>query len=447
MTRLRVAVLAIASAAGCGGTDPPIDPVVDAPPTDDAAPDDAAVDGAIGLVTITVLSELGDGVPDPDAIAIFDDPTGANIQHGLVDSSGVASAIVPEGSSVTVLRVRVSGPYRDASLVTFRGVEPGDHLYLGKPLDPTRELGTETYMTATYSPPPGTSFGQLFKACGGGAPNGTQGELGVSFRDYCNGSTFDLLAYVFAGTTRHFVWQTDVPYVDGGTFALATNWAPMQDAALTVLNVPDNPGFAWLTAARTTMIETRPIVLGMDQVELPGPGTHAMTLLHAPGAGNGTRLHVGVGGGLGSEGIVRYTDDSPATHTVDFDTLPVPRMTSDMQTQSGASWVQTGSGGDVRIVIWTATMTTADHRVFWETVEDPTLPAMTTLPILPAAYAQDDPSTVHPLVIGLTGVSAAYLEYDNVDGYDAARPLGPRLRDIEAMFLGMPHEVHASFSP
>jgi hypothetical protein len=56
-----------------------------------------------------------------------------------------------------------------------------------------------------------------------------------------------------------------------------------------------------------------------------------------------------------------------------------------------------------------------------------------------------DPTIATGVALGNATVS--YIDYDNLDGYDAARPLGPVIMDVQNVMLEVDHRVHASASP
>ncbi len=104
--------LALALVAACGD-DQGVRTLDDAPPFD-AEP---------GVASVTLL--IG-RVPIADRTVYFQGPDGAEIATVQTDASGRASAVVPPGSSITVLdvlRVRFNRPGRN--VVTVMGVEPG----------------------------------------------------------------------------------------------------------------------------------------------------------------------------------------------------------------------------------------------------------------------------------------------------------------------------------
>ncbi|MBS1121919.1 MAG: hypothetical protein H6Q90_4147 [Deltaproteobacteria bacterium] len=118
---------------------------------------------------------------------------------------------------------------------------------------------------------------------------------------------------------------------------------------------------------------------------------------------------------------------------------------------TGTTWVETTDGApDSRYVSWSAQWTDANHvihRAFWTTVEDPHgVPSSPLLP-LPDDYAASDPTRMLPLILQLKGASVRYVDYDNVSGYDDARPFGTQLQDLGISFLEVPHIARGVSSP
>ena len=127
-SRRVIGLLAVAACNGGGSSTP--------------AGGDASTDApASTSVAIIAYTSTGDGAPDPTAIAICSDASGATIQHGPVDANGQAQCDLADGGSVTVLQV-THDPTNLAlvadRLTTFRDVAPGDHLVVGEagPLEP-----------------------------------------------------------------------------------------------------------------------------------------------------------------------------------------------------------------------------------------------------------------------------------------------------------------------
>jgi hypothetical protein len=83
--------------------------------------------------------------------------------------------------------------------------------------------------------------------------------------------------------------------------------------------------------------------------------------------------------------------------------------------------------------------------VYWVTVEDPAGAASTSLVPLPTAYASDDPN--QQTGVTLTGAQVAYVDYDNLGGYDDARRYGPALRWVYTNFQTTDHRAHGVSSP
>jgi hypothetical protein len=439
-----VIVVAGAACGGGGGDDP------DAPAGD---PADAAVDAApdaadeADRVDVTVRARTAEAGPDTTAIAIFADSTGTVVQHGAVDADGNAHAYLPGGGSVTVLQVVAQNDDRAAELTTFRGVEPGDHLHAGgSPAGPV-QAGEETYMTAAVTPPanPGGNVPVLLTPCGGGGPNGTPGQFSLTFLDRCVTPTFDLLALADdASLQRYFVWQPGVAYESGGAFTVDSDWAPVATTELEMRNVEAN--LSRVFAKLWTIVGGRPIEMDRRGVEVPEPGTQSVSLIYPPGAGDAIVIEANEVRGLQIiDSHVRVVPTGTPIGAIDFAALPVPKVTfGPSQTRERVTWTQTGAGEpDARIVFWTGHRDEL-HRIAWVFIEDPSTPALTELPELPAEYDDYDPALG---TILLDGAAVVYVDYDHLDGYDAAREHGQMLAYPELSFLDVAHEAHATRAP
>ncbi|MBP9085652.1 MAG: hypothetical protein KBG15_06010, partial [Kofleriaceae bacterium] len=119
--------LALLAAVGCG--DDPAKfadaaPVVDAPPAIDA--------NQVGVVKVTVERAGGPAASVPVAFQNADNSVVATSPTST-DATGVASATMNPGGSVTVVLPALTGPSaRPTEVFTFIGVKPGDELVVGR---------------------------------------------------------------------------------------------------------------------------------------------------------------------------------------------------------------------------------------------------------------------------------------------------------------------------
>lgn len=459
MKRLTVCLALVAACSGGSDADHDAPSTADAPSVDAASVDAASVDATVDAmpdamvdpVTITVFTQLGDGAPDPNAIVISYDAAGAAIHDVVTDSAGIASIYVPDGGGVTVLQISIEGITRYVNLTTIRPVHPGDQLVAGAEQRIPFKAGAMDSMTMSYTLPAGTTYSAVIDPCESAGPDGTPGEVSIGFWDTCGQPTFSVgaIADDSAGN-RKFAYQPGNTHVPGGAFALTAPWTAMTPATVTFDNVPDN--LQRVFARWKVMLDGYPWMIDQKAAELPPPGTSVVNPIHPAGAGNGTFVYAaGVRGIELTEDFAVESDTPLDATTIDFTGMPLPRPASQpTQTPSGVSWTQTDVGApDERIVTWSATWTngSSEHHVDWKLVEDPGLPPGSALPRLPAAFDQDDPQTVDPVVLQYRGAYVTHVDYDNLAGWDAARPYGPWLEWLDRRFLGVAHQAHATRLP
>jgi hypothetical protein len=416
--------------------------------TDAASAADAAeiADAPPPNVHVVVTTQLGDGKPDPTAIAIFVDGSGAVVGEGTVDASGTASSyLAAAGGAVTVVQQETGsdGTVRE-QLTTIRDIAPGESLAVGAARDATMLVGETEPMTASYmldSAAP--QIEEVLLACGGGETdgNGLTGTLNLVFYVSCVTPTFSMLTIAIGSGGREYAWQTGVPFSDQGTFSVPDTWQPY---ATSTLSLASSVTGELLTAERFVRIDGTPVMLSEQGLQSTGSGD-AFSLSYAPNAGTGSTTSVITSNGLQPierRAIVR--PDEPGDQTLDMSALPVPTVTGTaVQSSTSVSWTPVYAGNpDLRIVRWNGSF--GNHEAKWRIVEAADAAPSCALPGLPAEYAALDP-TAAPGVT-LIGADVLYLDYDNLDGYAAAHVLGPQLEDVENALPDVPHTAHISYS-
>lgn len=437
----------------------------DAPPPEDAtaladAPPDVPV-GPVGPVTVTITNADGDGHPDATAIVIFMDGAAHVLSTATADASGVATGAVPAGALVTVLQVYspANAPNEEVdALTTVRGVQPGDHLRVGRLQFPVTGIGNPEIMTTTITPvTPGNPPGLMTACSNAFITGGPTATAQFTFYDNCRPSTFDVFGLQGdrqSGFT--YLWQAGVAYVTGGSFTLDAPWQPAGTSRITATNTPAN--LARLVANLTIFLDGLPLSIDQENAELPAPGTATISLLRTtPDAPTRGVLQLSEVDGIGPfEMRARFGTAAAlaADQTFDLSTQPLPLPKGVAQSDTGVSWSLTGApAGDVRIVRWLAqwgstdptTSVVTSHFGTWLVVEDATLATTaTSLPSLPAAYVGKDPTAVAAVALFRGGASVTYLDYDNLDGFDGARASTSTLIDIALQFPDVDHDAHAT---
>ncbi len=385
------------------------------------------------LVQLTVLSTSLDGQPDTGAIAVFQDPSGAAIADGLVDAAGRAQADMPAGGSITVIRVvDPSSTERDVAMTTIRGVQPGDQITVGSTASPASFTGGSSMMTASFTPFAANYTYMFYTTCGGVGGSGSSVQL--PFVDSCHGASFDLLSVATSTTDPpdvRYIYQTGLTYAANGSVTVPDSWSSMASFTATLTNVPANLADVGLTHATLLgKISAAPV---SNSVTQPSPGVVAEMTSYPPSVGNGALVSLVMHNtnASGFQTVDVRTQAVAATLGIDLAQQALPWLVgTPTGTLTGASWDQLEGGApDVRLVTWSGHWTDGARTVFvnW-TLEDGEHATSVALPALPAKYAAYDPGKASGVTVS-PPPSVRYLDYDVLDGYDAARRYGPNLGD------------------
>ena len=327
--------------------------------------------------------------PDTGAWAIFTDGSGTVTVDTQVDSCGQAQASLPDGGVLTVIQTGNN----TETINTYRAVANGDHVVVGAP---SSTSGTQDTMLATFQPPTGATTAAFMTACGGGswAKSNQPTNTDLTFYDACRTPTFDMLTIAsIPYEPSEFVWQTGLTHVPYGNVSVATDWAPMGSASVTLANVPPNSpqmNTTWATEIGASSVQMSNLLID------PVAGDQTLYLKYPPGAGDGAVVNVDIETSMfewESRSIVE--DGAPTSVTIDFTTLPIPIVSSVQQTANGATWTETtGETADARSLEWRGTLSSGVF-VYWYVTEPYDGLASSTLPGLPADHAAEDP-TIDP---------------------------------------------------
>ncbi|MBV8755879.1 MAG: hypothetical protein JO257_01310 [Deltaproteobacteria bacterium] len=359
------------------------------------------------------------GTPDTTAIAILTDATGAVVLDTTVDSFGFAQAPMIGTGELTV--IQHSGFYEYAH--TYRGVHAGNYVVVNAPPVTTGPMDS---MLVTYAAlPPNSSPNGLFAPCMSGTGVASLGfpVAEINFYNGCRTSTFNMLSVIGFndGTPSEWLWQTGLDHVANGNVHVAGTWAPFTTANVSVTNVPASIPSLFLKLS--AMVGSGVGEIGRAGVDSPAPGTVSFALPYPVGGGDGMVIDLQSENGLTTnDWITKVLTGSSANVTLDYAANPVPLVSSIQQSASGASWTETGGGSvDVRTVFWRGLAN--QKKVIWMIVEPYDGHASSTLPVLPANHASDDPATDPALE--LHGAAALYRDYDVTPGFTLTPPVPP----------------------
>ena len=415
------------------------------PPSDGTGPGD----GPTGPVMVTVLSTTGDGVPDPTAKVVFQDPGGNVVADTGVDAMGHAQAMVQAGGSVSVVRVAMDTPANlTASITTTLGVQPGDNLTFGLKANAViLNQGGSTMMTATsFTPATGATNYRFYTPCGVSGM-GTAAPFALSLRDSCHGSMFDLLGVTSGISPPMFLLLTGITYVPGGSFTIPTLFNPMVNFTINITNVPDP--VTQISASRTTLLNNTLTFSASNSVQGDPPAGNVSVVVPFP-PGVGTRSEVSILMGRGDAMINQQHDVHTATldtsATVDLSKLQLPWFTNLTPTPTGATWsmVAPGDPPDGMLVTWSGSWNDGARpvQVSWSVAAPASMTGL-TLPRLPAAYAKYDPEQ-QSVAVKPASATLYMADYDNVTGYDQLRQMPETLLTqpigVMGAFVAMPFQ-------
>ena len=404
---------------------------------------------ATTVVQLTVLSTSFDGMPDTGAIALFRDPAGATISDGLVDSAGHAQAELPNGGSVTVIRITDQSPTeRDVAMTTITGVKPGDKLVAGSTLSPRAFPGNTTTMSVAFTPYAASYSYMFYTVCGG--TGGSSGTATLYFYDACHGAKFDLVAVATSSDESdvRYVVVPDVTYAANGSITVPNTWSTTNGFVATLTNVPT--GISSLALTHSTFLGESPSAPGDASAMSPAPGIVSLTAPYVPGIGSRSELELALhhDSASGFQTFSARIASTAGTQGLDLSQQSLPFIVGAIsETPTTIAWDQLDSGTpDARFVTWSGhwSVGTRTDYINW-TIEDAGTGTSLTLPGLPSKYGEYDPAQATGVALGHGGVE--YVDYDRLNGYDDARAYGPNLVDTFddlGVFVDMPVQRRVS---
>jgi hypothetical protein len=419
---------------------------------------DPPPDGPPPPVRVTVLTYLADGAPELTARMIFQDPAGNVVFEGQVDAMGKLEAPLPEGGTVTEVRITSdTATSLAASITTITGVAPGDELTFGLKARPTIvNQGGQTSMTASYTPSSGATSHIFYTTCGTSFA-GTTSPVTLTFRDSCHGPMFDLVGVASGGTltTPRFLRLTNIAYQGGGSFTIPVGFSTMSNFTVNALNVPAE--ISSMSVRRASMLEHTAVASQSVSAGDPAAGTVSTIVPYGPTVG--TRSLVALSfirpDAVGTQTHTVHTSTLASSLDVDLGGQRVPWLTGMAGSSTGASWTVAvpGDTPDGMLTQWIGRWV-IDNRtttVTWRIAHPPSATGV-TLPRLPGAHAALDPQA-QTVPISLLSGSVLTVDYDVVNGYGEFRQQPDTLvtsaTDTMGAFVGMPFQRRfylASFS-
>ena len=406
---------------------------------------DAEIDAMLGPVNATVLTTIGDGLPDTTAKLLFQDPEGNVVSDTAVDAMGHAQAMLPRGGTVSAIRITTdTATTLSASITTISAVKPGDDLTFGLKASATiTNQGGGTTMTATFPLASGATSYQFYTPCGF-AGFTTTSPVTLSFRDSCHGATFDLLGVAFGGTSPLFLKLNNVNYQSNGAFSIPVGFGTMANYSVNLTNIPDV--VSNLNVSRTTMIQNLPVYGQSIGAGDPPAGSLAVLVPYPQGVGPRSELSISMNrpDAQNNQRHEVHTATLGTSAAVDLGKLQLPWFTGITQTLTGGTWtmVAPGDAPDGMMTRWQGRWTSGTRSVSitWSVVQPAGMAGM-TLPRLPVLYSNLDPGQ-QTVTVTPNFMSLYMADYDNLTGYDELRQIPetlvvPSFGSMGA-FVGMP---------
>ncbi|MEZ4366253.1 MAG: hypothetical protein R2939_08175 [Kofleriaceae bacterium] len=381
--RLRsVPAVAAVVLAGCG-------PLV-VEPSDAAGTDGGGVDGAlIGAIEVTVSTGDVADTPAIGATVVFLGPDGAELDTQATDGNGHASATVPLGASVTVVRVRADG----ADLTTILGVAPGDDLAFGALReDAGIPRGPMSFPYTAYGGMPAATGYGFYTACTTYTPVLVGPNLPHPELDSRCPGTFEMLLVAFGTQPTRYVYAPAVPFSDGGAYTFPNTWTPMTELSVSYTQTP----FDILSELRTT---AGPVLDGRVRFA-PGITTdpiaanHAVTL-HVPQIGEGIQVATTLRRGevQGSQLVVTRGVLS-TSYGINLGDAMLPWLSAPIFDVGSATvtWTRDGSGADAAVVVDASYARSSGGQSYTWRVIAPGGATQIALPTLPASVGDLGPA-------------------------------------------------------
>lgn len=438
---MRKFIFAVLALAACGDVKDN-GHLADAPP----GGDDAGIDAAPSpTVKATVLTLLGDGLPDPTAKVLFQGPDGAVIADVAPGDDGKAQADMPNGGTVSVIRVTTDTPAAlNASIVMTTGVKPGDDLLFGLKAPPNiTNQGGQATMTINFPAVTAAGSATFYTACqpGGVAGDPVKGVVTLTFRDSCHGAQFDLIGIATGGNLAapQYVKVVNINYAANGTSTLANSFTPMGVFTATLNNMPDV--ISSMTFARSPILGDIVLAEQSAQTLDPPAGTVTATVPFLTATGTRSELVTTMrrGDSQSQQVFAAHTDALATTAALDLGSLKVPWITGLTATATGATWTTVEGGTpDGMLTQWTGRWTTAAGvaSTIGIRVTQPAEASGMTLPRLPATYARLDPQA-QTVTVTPSFLFVFFGDYDKIAGYDQLRQQPETLLTTSPAALGV----------
>ena len=431
--------IAIIGASGCGDNVPApgiidgnfpinIDASVDA---QIALPDALRPDAMPARVTVHLNGPFGSAGPIVGGAFAFVAPDGTTtLSSGVTDANGIASAVVPAGSSVTIQAgpASVSSP---PDLFTFLDVKPGDDLVIGNP----NGLGDTNTVNITIPTSGAASSYQIASACG--STTGAGPTIAAAFSTACTTTDLIVSALDMSGDPIGQLYAPNISLTNGSSLSLSETYSDPTSVTFAATNLAGFVEAYDMTAGvadGTTVVGAAYYDAGQQFTNTP-PAANS-SILNVPAFSGPTFVWgVDVGAIEGESVIVLGREANPGDETLDFSTITIPTIDGDIASYEGVvanaiSWTEDGTGSvDAARVDIAVSLAAAGFN--WHIV-GPHAAASLAVPTLPNSLAIGDLSAA-------SGVSITSIAlYQVPHGWDVLRAnifamLGDQFDDAAAL--------------
>jgi hypothetical protein len=300
-----------------------------------------AVDARPAAVTIHVFDAAR--APVVGRAVAFLRPDDSTVLETTTDSTGTASAPMPDGGSVAIAPSAVAGTVPPVGY-TYLGVKNGDELTIGSPKQTSTPFSITVSVPGTAVP---TAKNYLFNSsCNINASNETNSlSTPMMLREGCTVADFYVEAKDSSFKTISTAWRPAQAVSAGATVDSGPTFTAPISSTLSVSHAPQ---FTTITPALDLVVGAfYPVPVGFiaDLTLTNGAGTRTLTHASIPGSSLETRVAIS---GSGSQLLVERAT-APTTVALDFTTANLPAIASGVMYSAASSivtWQESGHAVD-----------------------------------------------------------------------------------------------------
>lgn len=304
------------------------------------------VDGRPAAVTIHVFDAAH--APAVGRAVAFLKADDSIVAETITDSTGTATASMPDGGSVTVAASAVVSTVGQPVAYTYLGVKNGDELTIGNPTQASSPFSITVRVLAGAVP---TAQNYLFNSsCNINASNETNTlSTTMMLHAGCTAADFYIEAKNNAFKTISTAWRAAQPVSAGATVDSGTTFTAPTTSTFSVSNASQ---FAAITPALDLVVGAfYPVPVGFNSELTLSNGAGSRTLTHAviPGSSLETRIQID---DVGAQLVVKRAA-APASVALNLSTANLPSIASGVvysAASSAVKWQESGQAVDTAAV-------------------------------------------------------------------------------------------------